>query len=76
MQPTFYDRILHYDALSENAIQKIEALSKEHSSHLLQLINAETEKIIQEPQNHSEIKKRFSLGIYFYHEEMKKTEHE
>lgn len=73
MQPTFFDRILHYDALSAETVQKIEAISKEHSSNLLQLINAETENLIQASQNNSEDKKRFSLGIYFYHEGTKNT---
>lgn len=71
IQPSFYDRILHYEALSPDVIEKIEALSKEHSTNLLQLINAETEKIINNTQDKSDDKRRFSLGIYFYHEDEK-----
>jgi hypothetical protein len=76
MHPTFFDRVLHYDQLPDSSIQKIEALSREHSSHLLQLINKETESLNQATQNSLENKKRFSLGIYFYHEDIKNSEHE
>lgn len=76
MHPTFFDRVLHYDQLPDSLIQKIEALSREHSSHLLQLINKETESLNKATQHSQENKKRFSLGIYFYHEDVKNADHE
>jgi hypothetical protein len=76
MHPSFFDRVLHYDQLPEASIQKIEALSREHSSHLLQLINKEAENLNLATQHSQENKKRFSLGIYFYHEDIKNADHE
>jgi Family of unknown function (DUF6502) len=65
-QPAYFDRVLHYNHLSTESIQAIEALSKEHSSKLLQLINTEASQLSTPSQSGDS--KRFSLGIYFYHE--------
>jgi len=65
-QPAYFDRVLHYNHLSTESIQAIEALSKEHSSKLLQLINTEANKLSTSSQAGES--KRFSLGVYFYHE--------
>lgn len=65
-KPAYFDRVLHYNHLSTESIQAIEALSKEHSSKLLQLINTEASQLSTPNQNGDS--KRFSLGVYFYHE--------
>lgn len=76
IHPTFFDRVLHYDQLPESSIKKIEALSREHSSNLLQLINKEAESMSHSNQETLENNKRFSLGVYFYHEDIRIPEHE
>lgn len=74
IQPSYFDRVLHYNHLSAESIKTIEALSKEHSSKLLQLINSEVNKI--NSINQANEGKRFSLGIYFFHEDEQKPSHE
>lgn len=69
-QPAYYDRIVHYNNLTESDIKLIESLSRTESGKLLQLINAESEKISsRNAQPADSNTKRFSLGVYFYSED-------
>lgn len=68
-QPAYFDRVVHYNNLSNEAIERIEALAREHGGNLLQLINAESESAFDLHTQSTESSKRFSLGVYFFAED-------
>lgn len=67
-QPSYFDRVVHYNNLPAEAAKHIEQLSREQGNLLLQQINKEAEKLASEanPPNNT---KRFSMGVYFYSED-------
>lgn len=73
VQPTFFDRIVHYNQLPADSIAKIENLAREQSSQLLQSINKEAEQVVSQQDNDQSTSKRFSLGVYFYSEDDSQT---
>jgi hypothetical protein len=67
IHPPFFDRVVHYTGLSNEAIQAIEQTSREQGNALLLSINKEAEELAHQKQ--SGPTKRFTLGVYLYIED-------
>ena len=69
-QPPSFDRVVHYKGLSLESIREIEQLSRAQGSQFLQEINKKAEKLPSIADTSDIKSKRFTLGVYFYSEDV------
>jgi Family of unknown function (DUF6502) len=73
-QPSYFERCVHYDELSQTSIDAIAEFAKKHSMRALRGVNKVADVSAFSDKTSPNAKMRMTYGVYFYHESMQKTE--
>lgn len=65
-KPPFFERSVHYDALSRASIEALAALGSEAGMQVLKALNRRAMELERKDAKSTEPKHRFNLGVYFY----------
>ena len=71
--PPFLERSVYYDQLSDESIEKLEQLSREHAMEMLTAINSAALELQKKDQKLNKKKRngRMNLGVYYYDDSQK-----
>ncbi len=70
-----FERAVFYSNLTPESVEQLRLYSREQATRLLQQVNREALKLVQQDEGRAEATQRFRLGAYFYREEEQKEEH-
>jgi hypothetical protein len=73
-QPSFFERCVHYDELSQSSIDVISEFAKKHSMKVLRGVNKVADVSAFDDKANVEAKMRMTYGVYFYAEPMQEAE--
>jgi hypothetical protein len=69
-QPSFFERCVHYDTLSQSSVDVIAEFAKKHSMKVLRGVNKVADVSAFNDKTDVEAKMRMTYGVYFYTEPM------
>jgi hypothetical protein len=72
--PPFLDRSVHYDHLTSEQAEKLEALARRAAQHLLEQINREAMRLVGDAPEDPAETHRVNLGVYLFAEDEKRDE--
>jgi hypothetical protein len=72
-QPSFFERCVHYDELSQVSVDVIAEFAKKHSMKVLRSVNKVADVAAFNDKTDAEAKMRMTYGVYFYAEPMQEA---
>ena len=66
-QPPFLDRVVHYDALTLESVERLTAMAEASGMRALKEINKEAMRLERRDRASSEARQRITFGVFFYH---------